>query len=283
MLDFDSDWRFDSPSSIPEIVIEHFLGFIVRCGGPEQQQNLFEHFKDYFATAAGATSSRSSSASWAETDLRSYMCQEGANAALFIEAFYDAFQSLPSGKARPGVEIINRVLRDAKSGWEIRLPNLVHLDVATEPIRVHEETPGIDKRSRELIQNSLSKSEKYLAEGEDRQAVAEILWLLETVSTVFQGIDIGSGTVEGKYFNKIVGDLRRHQKGTLLERVLEWMMSLHGYLSSLTGGGVRHGRDISGDTEEIGPEAARLFCNLIRSYILFLLAEHNRLRRQGGR
>jgi hypothetical protein len=54
------------------------------------------------------------------------------------------------------------------------------------------------------------------------------------------------------------------------------MMALHGYLSSPTGGRIRHGADLSGDVE-IGRNEARLFCNLIRSYIDFLILEHNRL------
>ena len=68
--------------------------------------------------------------------------------------------------------------------------------------------------------------------------------MLETVSTAFHGLDVGDGTVEGKYFNKIAEDLRRYQKGTTLSQVLGWITALHGYLSSPTGGGVRHGVDL---------------------------------------
>ena len=50
---------------------------------------------------------------------------------------------------------------------------------------------------------------------------------------------------QGKYFNKIVEDPRTLRKGTLLNQVLEWIATLHGYLSSPTGGGVRHGADLS--------------------------------------
>ena len=113
----------------------------------------------------------------------------------------------------------------------------------------------------------------------NRQAVQELLWLLETVSTAFRGTDAGGESVQGEYFNKIVKDLRRNKKGERIEQVLGWMMTLHRYLSSPTGGGVRHGIDISASTEELDPNEARLFCNLIRSYILFLLGEHNRLSR----
>ena len=53
-------------------------------------------------------------------------------------------------------------------------------------------------------------------------------------------------------------------------------MSLHGYLSSPTGGGVRHGVDLN-EVRELGISEARLYCNLIRSYLTFLMDEHDRL------
>ena len=99
---------------------------------------------------------------------------------------------------------------------------------------------------------------------------------METISTAFQGLDIGSATVQGKYFNKIADDLRKHHRGKALEQVLNWVTTLHGYLSSPTGGGIRHGIDLKAGVATQQHEA-RLFCNLIRSYISFLIAEHERL------
>ena len=114
------------------------------------------------------------------------------------------------------------------------------------------------------------------AAGRHRQAVQEILWLLEAVSTAFQGLDTGVATLQGKYFNKIAEDLRKHHKGTTLDQVLTWVPTLHGYLSPPTGGGIRHGANLKAGIA-IQPNEARLFCNLIRSYISFLMAEHERL------
>jgi len=56
---------------------------------------VYEHFKDFFAAASGTTASSSSSTSWAETDMNAYMSAAQQNAPLFIEAFYDACESLP--------------------------------------------------------------------------------------------------------------------------------------------------------------------------------------------
>ena len=76
--------------------------------------------------------------------------------------------------------------------------------------------------------------------------------------------------------NKIAEDLRRYQKGTTLSQVFSWITALHGYLSSPTGGGVRHGVDLRSGIS-VQPNEARLFCNLIRSYVSYLMAEHDRL------
>jgi hypothetical protein len=46
--------------------------------------------------------------------------------------------------------------------------------------------------------------------------------------------------------------------------------------SGRTGGGIRHGTDLKAGIS-IQPNEARFFCNLIRSYISYLMAEHARL------
>jgi hypothetical protein len=124
-----------------------------------------------------------------------------------------------------------------------------------------------------------------LAEGTqdaNRRAVQESLWLLETVTTAFRGISTDDGTVQGNYFNKIIGDLRTIGRGGSSEQILGWMMTLHGYLSAPSGCGVRHGLDLR---EGVALQAteARLYCNLIRSYITFPIMEHERIVRVGDR
>ena len=215
--------------------------------------------------------------SWAETDLQSHMEQAAANAPLFIEAFYDACEVLRNKDiAVPDVNVINRILSQHKASYEIRPPHLLRHDADARPITVPAKSASLDEQAHELIQTSLREAEKLLSEGRYRQAVQEVLWLLETVSTAFQGLDTGAGTVQGKYFNKIVGDLRRGYQGTSLGQILEWLTTLHGYLSSPTGGGIRHGTHLKAGVATTASEA-RLFCNLIRSYISFLIAEYERL------
>lgn len=177
--------------------------------------------------------------------------------------------------------MINALLVKHDVGYEIRPPRLEAREGADAPmvsvsLRHSAENRGACGR---LLQVSLKRSEELLSQRRGREAVQETLWLLETVATAFRGLDTGVDKVEGRYFNQIVKELRRANPATTLDRILDWLTSLHGYLSSPTGGGVRHGLDLN-DGVQISENEARLFCNLIRSYLWFLLIEHEQLARR---
>jgi hypothetical protein len=131
---------------------------------------------------------------------------------------------------------------------------------------------SLGERAHALIHASLDQADRLLLEQRPRQAVQEILWLLETVSTAFQGQESGAGTIEGKYFNEIVRALCNNNRGSALAEALGWMTKMHGFLSSPGGGGVRHGMQLAADVSPTLKEA-HLYCNLTRSYINYLLAE----------
>jgi hypothetical protein len=280
MLKFDGDWRFDSPGEIAPGVVGGFFNLISKIAGQfPNRYGIMEHFKQLFARAADQDYSRSSSLSWAESDLRDYMNRAGNNAPRFIEAFYDACEALRQQSPEitvPAAARINRVLFENEAGYEVVPPDLICRNPQA-PVPVPVRAPSLRQQAQEAFERSLAASEKALADGNSRQAVSELLWLMESFSTIFGGVAIGEGTVEGKYFNRIVGDLKRHG-GANFKRVLTWIEALHGYLSSPTGGGVLHGADLTGDLV-IEPNEARLYCNLIRSYITYLMAEHERLTR----
>jgi hypothetical protein len=280
MLHFEGSWRFDSPGPIADGVVRAFADFIHRIVGQGDRKGLLEHFKDYFARAAGVTHYHSSSESWAETDLQDLVAQVAANAPLFIEAFYDACEDIRRNNPAmglPDIARMNRVLAENEAGFEIAPPNLIATRVH-RPIPVPERVMSLAEQAQETIQSSLRLSEGLLAEGKNRQAVLEILWLLETVVTAFRGIDTEDGSVQGKYFNKIVLELRAIGRGKSLEQIIAWMTALHGYLSAPKGGGIRHGLDLK-EGIALQRNEARLYCNLIRSYIGFLIDEHERLSR----
>jgi hypothetical protein len=281
MLNFNPAWRFTSPGPVADGVVDDFVVLIKRVSGQHtNRQHVIEHYKTYFADAAGRPSYTSTSLSWAESDLSAYMAEAAVNAPMFLEGFYDAGASLQKRNPQfvvPDVGSSNHILAKHGAGYELQPPDLLSRN-PQETIKVQDRPPSLDEEAHQIIQRSLKQAEENLALGHGRQAVQEILWLLETVSTAFQGLPIGETTVQGKYFNKIADDLRRHHKGKTIEQAINWMTTLHGYLSSPTGGGVRHGAALKGEAAML-PHEARLFCNLIRSYLSFLLDEHERLSR----
>lgn len=279
MLNFDGQWRYQSPGEMPAEVVNDLLAIVMRIAAQDASaQNIYETFKRRFAQVAGRPISRSSNEAWAESDMKNYANLASDNAALFVEAFYDACQDIVRRNEAivlPPLDYINRVLQP--SGYAIAPPDLVMGSIVAG-VMVPEHTPSLDEQANELIQTSLLRSEDLMAAGQYRAAVSEIFWLLETVSTAFKGVAYAEGNVTGNYFNQIVDDLKRLNRGGVLGQVMSWMKTLHGFVSSPTGGGIRHGTDLKEGTE-LGAAEARLYCDLTRSYIAYLLAEHARLHR----
>lgn len=279
MLEFEASWRFDSPGEIPEGAVRDLFGFATTAAASTNRVRALEIFKKYFAQVAGTPYSPSSSTSWAENDLQGLMFDAAKNAPLFIQAFHAACIGVRDiGAIVPDTSALNRVLGQHGTGFRLHPPRIVRSN-AGEATPLPIPAPSVSEQARTVIQRSLNESERLLNAGRHRQAVQEVLWLLETVTTAFKDTATPSGSVEGKYFVKIVRDLRRLHRGDVLDQVLGWVTRLYGYLSSPTGGGVRHGRDIA-DPSDLEAHEARLFCDLIRAYVGFLLSAHERY---GGR
>lgn len=285
-LKFSGAWRFEPPpdgrfrnKEIPAEALGDFSGMIAKIATQGDRWHILEYFKGHYCAAAGATHFRSSSESWAETDLDRAMSSATDNAPLFIEAFFDACEGLRRQQPdwfTPDADMINRVLRKYDIGCEIRDHDLVLREEAAPVIAVAPPPPTLAETAVELFQASLARSDELLAQGRSREAVQEVLWLLETTATAFRGVETQSGSIQGKYFNQIVRELRAKGGSLTLDRAIEWITAMHGYLSSPSGGGVRHGLDLQ-DGVNISRNEALLFTNLIRSYLSFLLAEHERL------
>ncbi|AWI58441.1 hypothetical protein [Sinorhizobium fredii] len=277
MLKLSPQWQFDSPGSIVPGVANEFSTFISRIAAhDDNEKSILEHFKSYFAGAAGVPYHPSSDTSWAATDLDRLMSEAAENAPLFIDAFYSSCRSLEQrGVAVPDDARINRVLAENNAGYEIRGGELI---ATREPqtVVVPARPKSLDQQSQEIVEQALSNADRALAEGNGRQAVQELLWLLESIATAFRGAPTATGSVHGDYFNKIVAELRNDRRNTAQEQILNWMMTLHGFLSSPKGGGIRHGLDLK-DGTPVQINEARLYCNLIRSYITYLMTEHERL------
>lgn len=268
-----TQWRYGSPGSMEPAAVAAFNELVLAIAAQSASAwNIFELFKAKFNGAR----SYSSSESWAAGDLRDGMFAASGNAAVFISAFWAGCEQVRAEYPTiglPDADVVNRILSEHKLPYEVRPPELLPRSLHA-PIAVKTPEKSIGERAIDLIQVSLNQADRFLHERQPRQAVQEILWLLETVSTAFQGNESGTGTVEGKYFNEIVRDLRKYNRGTALAEALGWMFKMHGYLSSPTGGGVRHGTHLAGGISPSLHEA-QLYCNLTRSYINYLLAEHS--------
>lgn len=285
-LKFAGAWRFDAPEDgrfrnkvMPAEAIGDFGGMIAKIATQGDRWSILEHFKGHYGAAVGATHFASSTESWAETDLDRIMSSATDNAPLFIEAFFDGCEGLRREHPdwfTPDADMINRVLRKYDIGYEIRDHELVLREHAAPVVAVVTPPPTLAEVAVDLVQSSLARSDDLLAQGHSREAVQEVLWLLETMTTAFRGVETQSGSIQGKYFNQIVRELRAKGGSLTLDRAIEWITAMHGYLSSPSGGGVRHGLDLQ-DGVNISRNEALLFTNLIRSYLSFLLAEHERL------
>lgn len=280
-LKFPGAWRFTPPADghfinaqMPSGAVADFRDLIEKIRTDLSPWATMEHFKHAF----GARST-SSSESWAYSDLITASDSAAENAPLFIESFYDACEDLrgkPGELFVPDVTVINAVLARHTVGYLVQPPNLIALELAGPSIPVAPPPPSLSESAREVLEKSLKRSDELLREGHLRESVQEILWLLETVTTAFRGVETESGKIEGKYFNRIVRELRSNHPGTTLDRVLDWITNMHGYLSAPGGGGVRHGVDLKSGVD-LDANEARLFCNLARSYISFLIIEHETL------
>lgn len=287
VLKYANSWRFTPPEdglyinkALPQETVAEFMSLALKIATQGGRQAVIEHFKSFTAAAAGVTHSKSSSEQWAISDLERNLSAAAENAPVFIESFFDACTSLRRRSPEwwlPDEAFINEILRKHKIGYEIHEPDLFALEGAPPAVPVPEAPPSLEETALGVYQSSMARAEQLLAEGRPREAVQELLWLLETISTAFRGIETESGTVAGKYFNHIARDLRTKNTGTTLDRVVDWVTGVHGYLSSPSGGGVRHGLDLEVGTQ-VTLNEGRLYCNLIRSYIGYLLGEHERLR-----
>ena len=283
-----AEWRIKQPKTDStdneneRKVYNEFLKLIRRIASQGDPKFYFEHFKSYYCRSNGESYYPSSTVSWAESDLEYQMETSLSNLPIFIEAFYNACESLTKGNDgtyAPDVRLINQIMLDSNAGFLIEPSDPPELKFSGEnPVIIDEpeQISSLSSRAMEILQNSMKRSDELLNEDKGREAVQESLWLLETMSTAFRGMETETGTVEGKYFNDIVKELRRSSNGRTLGRVLQWVQALHGYLSSPSGGAVRHGLDLN-DGLDLNKGEARLFCNLIRSYMFYLLSEHDRL------
>lgn len=270
MLEMPTNWRFGNPGELSHEAMNDFHSLIEKISAQGQSWSILESFKARFNGGA----SQSSSESWASSDLYQAMRHARSNAPSFIDAFWAGVQEIALSHPSHGLpdeHNVNTILAARGEPYELRPPKLLPRQLTGTPeVNVPQESLG--ENARALIHSSLKRADDLLNQQQPRQAVQEVLWLLETISTAFDGRETAIGTIEGTYFNSIVRELIKHGSGGTLTQVTKWVSILHGYLSSPSGGGVRHGTNLNAAVD-INIHEARLYCNLARSYIGYFLSE----------
>jgi hypothetical protein len=285
MLNFNPSWRFSPPpdgrfrtTTIPEVAKDAFYSLILKISAGSRRQEILELFKEHYTRTMGQSYMWSSSESWTESDLDYAMTSASVNAPLFLLALFTSFEDLNKQMIPiPDIAYLNNICMEHSIGYVFEPPNLVLRETSvTTPVPVQNQSSSLASIAMDTVHQSLQRSQELMQSGRYREAVQECLWVLESLTTAFRGIETNGEIIKGKYFNEIIADLRRKSLNPTLNRVIEWVTGLHGYLSSPTGGGIRHGADLLAITN-MNRNDATLFCNLIRSYISFLLTEHEYL------
>ncbi|WP_233081189.1 abortive infection family protein [Rheinheimera soli] len=117
-----SELRFPMGStvSLSEQSLDDFLSLIRKVSGDMDRQRIIEVFKQHFCKVSGDNYNRSSSLSWAESDMSSQARRAAEDAPNFIAAVYEAFEALQnSGVTVPTIQHINQILRNNQDNYQI--------------------------------------------------------------------------------------------------------------------------------------------------------------------
>ncbi|HKD81210.1 MAG TPA: hypothetical protein VKH81_16055 [Candidatus Angelobacter sp.] len=281
-LTFDFAWVLLPPAdgayintSIPTEVVDEFFTFAKRTAERGDAEEIYYLFRGAFSEAVGKPRYRSSALYFAPLDAKFAMESAANNAPVFIAAFYRACSQIAeqfgTNKA-PDVATINRLLEKHRIGYVIDPPTL-RLREAADVVPVSPST--LLEQAHEKFRNAVERSEQLLHENRGEEALNQIWWLLESISTAFSGLTLNGRKIEGDYFNPVIKEISQAASGCLLGGVARWLAALQAYLSGPDEGGIRHGRHLL--LEGLQPHEAVLLVNLARSYISYLLAEYERL------
>lgn len=121
-LQMISELRFPMGSTTPlsDKSLDDFLSLIRKVSGPMSQQHIIEIFKRHFCKVSGDYYARSSSLSWAESDMSSQAKKAAEDAPNFIAAVYEALEELGHGGFNvPSEQHINQILLNNQDHYQI--------------------------------------------------------------------------------------------------------------------------------------------------------------------
>jgi SAM-dependent methyltransferase len=113
--------------SLPEDALTAFREMINIIAGQGDAYAVYEHFKRFFAAAAGTEYIGSSDEGWASSDLSRDMRAAAANAPVFLSAIYDAVEALRANGHYdlPTIDDLNSVCYECRVGFAIDPPDVI--------------------------------------------------------------------------------------------------------------------------------------------------------------
>ena len=110
--------------------VQDFIGLARKVySNTVDRQQIIEKFKELFAASSGDQYGRSSSLSWAESDLEHHADRASSDAPRFIAAFCDACNALKElGVAVPGHQYVNNILEKHSVPFRVSDHRLVATD-----------------------------------------------------------------------------------------------------------------------------------------------------------
>lgn len=193
--------RFPMGGTVPLTMdaVQDFLNLARRASSNAiGRQDIIERFKEYFAAASGDQYARSSSLSWAESDLEYHAQLAASDAPGFIAAFCDACEVLESmSVAVPGHQYVNNILEKHSVPFRIIDNELTATEEHLSP-----PDPGVDTAestvSRALADAKALVGHSNAASAIDRAHTALHAYLIELCASA--SITIEDGITLSKAF-----------------------------------------------------------------------------------
>ena len=164
MLQFEKSWRFTSPSSLEEDVVDEFYSLTLKISSSRfSKKGILEKFKRNFAPVSGREFSESTSVAWAQSDLRRFMADASTNAPMFIEAFYETCVEichLDPDAAVPDIRIINEVLSQNSVNYEVDPPRLIARRLNAISVMLPR-SKSLSESAHETIRESLERVDNF--------------------------------------------------------------------------------------------------------------------------
>jgi len=148
-LTFSNKGRF---SSLDRSVVDEFLALARKIQSVYDQHQTVEIFKESISHASGQACHRSSSLSWAETDLENIAMQAGENPVEFVVGFCNGCLELKNaGSEVPAYEYLNALLTSHKLPFRIS-------DDALVPTAEYVPSPSPPPKATETLKLAISNA-----------------------------------------------------------------------------------------------------------------------------